>query len=224
MTVSAPNKTEDVENPADLVDENSIDNLQPDNNQPIDLSADFKETQSSVDCASNQTNLELVESKGPSSPMDDDEHVIDDVPPSPSSMTSSVDNDSEKDEKITRRKSLRSAYRTTLVKSVLLSKKTAPGRQRNSVINNKKMSDSSIAARVAKRFRSSAVLNRSPIVKKSSELAKPLEMTEYFTKISATLVRHRVHLLPFLHMRKRIDRMVGEAIAKTKISSKMHSK
>lgn len=224
MTVSAPIKSEDVEISVDLVDENSTDNLQSDHNQPIDLSADFKETQSSVDSASNQTNSELVESKELSSPIDDDEHVSDAVPPSPSSMISSVDNDCEKDEKTTRRKSLRSAYRTTLVKSVLLSKKSATGRQRNSGNNNEKMSDSSIAARVAKRFRSSVVLNRSPIAKKSCELARPLEMTEYFTKISATLVRHRVHLLPFLHMRKRIDRMVGEAIAKTKISKKMQIK
>lgn len=227
--------------PDEFVEENSIGDIQADNDQPIDLTADFKgesmETQYAVEDGSNHANSELVEAKEPSSPTDEDEQ---------SPYTSSMDNDTEEEDElkvdkldpgsqaatnncmvgkpipyksIDHSKSLRSGCRTTMVKSEELSKKTAVARQRKSNPHTEETVESSIGARVAKRLRNSAAVNRSPIVK-SSTLAKPLEVTEYFTKISATLVHHRINLLPFLHMRKRIDRLVGEAIAKKKISKK----
>lgn len=240
-SVCEPVKTKT--SPAEFVEENSMDYLQADNDQPIDLTADFKsesiETKYPMEDSSNHTSSELVESKEPSSSMDEDEHVSDVIQ---SPYISSMDNDTEEDEMkvdkldkcseepknelmavIERRKSLRSVCRTTMDKSKQRSKKTAIGRQRKFGLNTKETTELSIGARVAKRLRNSVAVNRSPMVEKSSELAKPLEVTEYFTKISATLVSHRVNLLPFLHMRKRIDRLVGEAIAKTKIIKKTPS-
>ncbi|EDW63793.2 uncharacterized protein [Drosophila virilis] len=125
-----------------------------------------------------------------------------------------------------RRQSLRSANRTSQSQSQSQSKavpqpaaKTARSRQRKSKPSTDYSPVKRIGARVAKRSRQSLTLtlNKSPVKKPDVPLARPVEVTEYFTSISATLVSHRVNLLPFLYMRKRIDRLVGEAIAKTRI-------
>ncbi|XP_030555684.1 uncharacterized protein LOC115759013 [Drosophila novamexicana] len=127
-----------------------------------------------------------------------------------------------------RRQSLRSANRTSQSQSQSQSQskavpqpaaKTSRSRQRKSKSSTDCSPAKRIGARVAKRPRQSLslTLNKSPVKKPDSPLARPVEVTEYFTSISATLVSHRVNLLPFLYMRKRIDRLVGEAIAKTRI-------
>ncbi|XP_064539494.1 uncharacterized protein LOC135429172 [Drosophila montana] len=121
-----------------------------------------------------------------------------------------------------RRQSLRSANRSIQIqtKAVLQpAAKTARSRQRKSKPSTDCSPAKTIGARVAKRPRQSLTLtlNKSPVKKSDEPLARPVEVTEYFTSISATLVSHRVNLLPFLYMRKRIDRLVGEAIAKTRI-------
>ncbi|KAH8263331.1 hypothetical protein KR044_007569 [Drosophila immigrans] len=47
-------------------------------------------------------------------------------------------------------------------------------------------------------------------------LARPLEVTDYFAQVSAHLISHRVALKAFLELRKQLDHLVGEAMAKTK--------
>lgn len=243
---SDPNRTTSVcepvktkTSPAEFVEENSMDFVRADNDQPMDLSADIKsesmETKISMEESSNQTSSELVGSKEPSSSMDEDEHHSNlKQSPYKSSMDNETEVDEMKDDKldkcseipitaIERRKSLRSVCRTTMDQSMQRSKNSAVGRPRKFGLNTEETSELSIGARVAKRLRNSVAVNRFPMVEKSTELAKPLEVTEYFTKISATLVSHRVNLLPFLHMRERIDHLVGEAIAKTKIIKKSPS-
>ncbi|KAM8716192.1 hypothetical protein ACLKA7_003127 [Drosophila subpalustris] len=123
-----------------------------------------------------------------------------------------------------RRLSLRSAYRANQTKSELPSTKTIRGRSRQLKTKSKNDNEKSTAppkasgARAAKRSRHAMVpSNSSPSGSKSPEkLAKPVEVTEYFTRISAFLVSHRVSSVPFIEMRQCIDRLVGEAIAKTK--------
>jgi len=122
-----------------------------------------------------------------------------------------------------RRLSLRSAYRANPSKSEVPSSKTIRGRSRppksksKSEIEKPTTPSKTTGAQVAKRSRQHLIDNSSPVGSKSPEkLAKPVEVTEYFTRISAILVSHRVNSLPFLDMRQRIDLLVGEAIAKTK--------
>ncbi|XP_034472015.1 uncharacterized protein LOC117779803 [Drosophila innubila] len=122
-----------------------------------------------------------------------------------------------------RRLSLRSAYRANPSKSEVLSSKTIRGRSRppksksKSEIEKPATLSKTTEGRVAKRSRQDLKDNSSPVGSKSPEkLAKPVEVTEYFNRISAILVSHRVNSLPFLDMRQRIDLLVGEAIAKTK--------
>lgn len=115
-----------------------------------------------------------------------------------------------------RRRSLRSASRIP-GKYLSAPAKNARPRSRKLKLNGNSSPAKTIGARVAKRPRQSICLTKSPVKKPTVLLARPVEVTEYFTNISATLVSHRVNLMPFLAMRKRIDRLVGEAIAKTKI-------
>ncbi|XP_062126540.1 uncharacterized protein LOC133839176 isoform X2 [Drosophila sulfurigaster albostrigata] len=49
---------------------------------------------------------------------------------------------------------------------------------------------------------------------------RPLDVTRYFTEISAQLVRNRLDEGAFMEMRDQIDRLVDEAIAKTKLFQK----
>lgn len=114
-----------------------------------------------------------------------------------------------------RRRSLRSATRSNPAKYSSPPKRV--GRPRKRKVNTVSTPANTIGARVAKRPRHSKCLNKSPVKNSDSPLARSVEVTEYFTCISATLVSHRINQVPFLYMRKRIDRLVGEAIAKTKM-------
>ncbi|XP_017860008.1 PREDICTED: dentin sialophosphoprotein [Drosophila arizonae] len=118
-----------------------------------------------------------------------------------------------------RRRSLRSATRSNPAKYSAPPKKAAIARprQRKRKVNSVSTSPNSIGARVAKRPRHSKRLTKSPAKNSDAPLARPIEVTEYFTNISATLVSHRINQVPFLYLRRHIDRLVGEALAKTKV-------
>ncbi|XP_030240271.1 uncharacterized protein LOC115562604 [Drosophila navojoa] len=117
-----------------------------------------------------------------------------------------------------RRRSLRSATRSNPAKSSAPPKKAvARPRQRKRKVYSMPTSPNSIGARVAKRPRHSKGRTKSPVKNSDAPLARPVEVTEYFTSISATLVSHRIKKAPFLYLRGHIDRLVGEALAKNKM-------
>ncbi|XP_030383067.1 uncharacterized protein LOC115630589 [Scaptodrosophila lebanonensis] len=92
----------------------------------------------------------------------------------------------------------------------------------NPVDKQSPSSPTTIGGRVAKRARRSGVQKITPISKVSAHtLAKPLEVSQYFSNVAATLVKQRVCLLPFLHMRDRIDVLVNEAMLKTNLQRRL---
>ncbi|KAH8377611.1 hypothetical protein KR093_006232 [Drosophila rubida] len=79
-----------------------------------------------------------------------------------------------------------------------------------------------IGGRVAKRHVVAKNLNiykteSPPMTTKSpKKLARPVDVTEYFSQVSSYLVSNRIALKPFLEMRDQIDSLVGFAMAETK--------
>ncbi|KAH8412692.1 hypothetical protein KR009_004643 [Drosophila setifemur] len=69
----------------------------------------------------------------------------------------------------------------------------------------------SIGRRVARRGRRS-IVNMQPEVDASVALARPLDVTAYFQNLSFYLVQERVCQVPFLALRKRLDRIVTQAV------------
>ncbi|XP_001997566.3 histone H3.v1 [Drosophila grimshawi] len=191
-----------------------IDDLESLSNQPVEVQPNGVELQTSGEVESK------VEEKSVRKPKTSGKAAQSRDTANPTMEESSAES---------RRKSLRSACRPAApIESLPAAKKK---RLRRRTLKAKDFSlppptttaTASGAQSAAKRTRRVPVVNRSimQVQKKSGmQLVRPIVVTDYFTQVSATLVSERVNLLPFLHLRAQVDRLVAEALAKSKIQRK----
>ncbi|KAH8410459.1 hypothetical protein KR215_007192 [Drosophila sulfurigaster] len=116
------------------------------------------------------------------------------------------------EEKIPSRR-LRSSFRSKPEKSVSpitlpRSRQAAKTKVPTSILVSHRTPKSRVATKNMKRL-------REPL---ETLTVRPLDVTRYFTEISAQLVRNRLDEGAFMEMRDQIDRLVDEAVAKTTIS------
>ncbi|XP_016964728.3 uncharacterized protein LOC108034353 [Drosophila biarmipes] len=88
------------------------------------------------------------------------------------------------------------------------------------------LASESIGERVSRRLRHVRIIetgNASPQTSSddpdsgpAAQLAKPLDVTSFFHRVSASLVEQRVCIKPFLALRKRITRMVTQSLNESK--------